>query len=107
MESAERARSVKVARVGEDTDEGVDEKRESEAKQDRVQQESNSTLLSTGSDIMSPDRESSSGSDSSDEGFYPDSLPLNADEKMDEFCDNWIRSLDRDHRVSLGLFSLF
>ena len=63
-------------------------------------------LLSKGMEGISHTRESNPGSefsdadfdadDNSDGDFDANTVPLNANEKMDAFCDTWIRSLDRD-----------
>ena len=61
--------------------------------------------------VSSPGSESSDGDvdagKDSDDDFDAELVPLNAKEIMEEFCDTWIKSLNHDQRISLGLFILF
>ena len=110
-ESARRAKATK-SRIN-----ATVEEEESEAEEIQVEQSSNGVLWSSEAEGTIPNRQSPSGSepsdsdfdagDDSDDDFDADKEHLNTVEKMEEFCDTWIRSLDWNQRVSLGLFILF
>lgn len=105
QESADCARRCKVSRESED----IEESPESEHEEVRDEQSSamGVPMPATGAEGRCLDSEEGSDSDTSDVDFDPDMVEEDAEEKMEEFCDTWIRSLGRDERVSLGLFLLF